>query len=78
MCNWVKIGYSLEAKIVDSTSIWIRQENQVNVLPHSIVKVENGNITDIKIISKHLNPSVEGNAFIISLVKTYLNQIQNC
>jgi hypothetical protein len=74
---WQDIGYELEAKVIDNSSVWVRNKEQENDYPHLIVHIdEQANIIGVSSsVSRAAMGSIEGTSLILDAVKEKLLQL---
>ena len=74
MSQWQKIGYNLEAKLVNKNSIWVRNQGQQEEYPHLIVSLDDRhNIVGVRPSdSQAAMGSIEGTLMILDRVKDKL------
>lgn len=76
MNQWQDIGYSLEAKLRENSTILVRNQRQKSEYPHLILEIDDrGNIINVRPSDSRASlGSVEGTFFIVNLVKEKLLQ----
>jgi len=80
MCQWHAIGYRLEAKFADESSIWVRNQGQRSEFPHLIICLDyRGKIAGVRPSDgRAAMGSLEGTHFILEQVKKILLENLEC